>query len=53
MASVLVATEGVIRSASLSTVSGSQMPGAGYTTTAEDHHEVADFVRDGSARDGC
>jgi CubicO group peptidase (beta-lactamase class C family) len=44
--------EGIEGSAHLITAPGSQMPGAGYTTTAEDFYLFADLLRGGGVRDG-
>ena len=44
--------EGIEGSAHLITAPGSQMPGAGYTTTAEDFYRFADLLRAGGVRGG-
>jgi len=44
--------EAVAMSAQLMLHPGSQIPGAGYTTTAEDFYRFADLLRGGGARDG-
>ena len=44
--------EAVAGSAQLMLHPGSQIPGAGYTTTAEDFYRFADLLRGGGARDG-
>ncbi|HWU09785.1 MAG TPA: serine hydrolase domain-containing protein [Streptomyces sp.] len=44
--------EGIEGSGHLITAPGSQMPGAGYTTTAEDFYKFADLLRGGGVRNG-
>jgi CubicO group peptidase (beta-lactamase class C family) len=44
--------EAVAGSARLMLHPGSQIPGAGYTTTAEDFYRFADLLRGGGAREG-
>ena len=48
----LFTAEAVSGSAQLMLHPGSQIPGAGYTTTAEDFYRFADLLRGGGARDG-
>jgi CubicO group peptidase (beta-lactamase class C family) len=48
----MFSAEGLEFSGQLVTTPGSQMPGAGYTTTAEDFYKFADLLRGGGAQNG-